>query len=400
MPLRYGSRVVGVIVISKLGLDQFDEDDVRLLEVLAGHARSRSRTQASTSRRDGRRRARRSCSSSAASSRRRRASTTSTSASSSSTATLIGSPRTSVWIADEEAGGSSRASCTARRATRSRRVVGTALPGQRRRGKLGAGPSRSCSPRTSTGVAIATRSTGRCRTRSRRSAVGLSGAAASSRHFPGGDFGERELRLLGGLAHQAKLAIANARNYEGLEKLSSRRSRRSRTRSKGERRVHLDARTVDHRSRASRRRRAPARRARMNGSLQAARARRAAARHRQDRHPERDPLEARPPHRRGARGDRDASGARRADHRADRPAPGGGHDRPALPRALGRQGYPDGISDDEVPLESRIIFVCDAYHAMTTDRPVPQAAEPSRGRAPAARGRGLAVRRHESSRSR
>ena len=36
--LRYGSRVVGVIVISKLGLDQFDEDDVRLLEVLAGHA--------------------------------------------------------------------------------------------------------------------------------------------------------------------------------------------------------------------------------------------------------------------------------------------------------------------------------------------------------------------------
>ena len=38
MPLRYGPRVVGVIVISKLGLDQFDEDDERLLEVLAGHA--------------------------------------------------------------------------------------------------------------------------------------------------------------------------------------------------------------------------------------------------------------------------------------------------------------------------------------------------------------------------
>ncbi len=38
MPLRYGSQVVGVIVVSKLGLDQFDEDEVRLLEVLAGHA--------------------------------------------------------------------------------------------------------------------------------------------------------------------------------------------------------------------------------------------------------------------------------------------------------------------------------------------------------------------------
>src|SRR5207302_2712712 len=38
VPLRYGTRVIGIVVISKLGLDQFDEDDVRLLEVLAGHA--------------------------------------------------------------------------------------------------------------------------------------------------------------------------------------------------------------------------------------------------------------------------------------------------------------------------------------------------------------------------
>ena len=30
--------MIGVIVISKLGLDQFDEDDLRVLEVLAGHA--------------------------------------------------------------------------------------------------------------------------------------------------------------------------------------------------------------------------------------------------------------------------------------------------------------------------------------------------------------------------
>lgn len=38
VPLTYGSRTVGVIYISSLGIDQFDEDDVRLLEVLAGHA--------------------------------------------------------------------------------------------------------------------------------------------------------------------------------------------------------------------------------------------------------------------------------------------------------------------------------------------------------------------------
>ncbi|HJX75047.1 MAG TPA: HD domain-containing phosphohydrolase, partial [Gaiella sp.] len=38
VPLRYGPTVVGVIVVSKLGVDQFDSDDLRLLEVLAGHA--------------------------------------------------------------------------------------------------------------------------------------------------------------------------------------------------------------------------------------------------------------------------------------------------------------------------------------------------------------------------
>ncbi len=38
VPLNYGVRVVGAVIISKLGINQFDEDDVRLLEVLAGHA--------------------------------------------------------------------------------------------------------------------------------------------------------------------------------------------------------------------------------------------------------------------------------------------------------------------------------------------------------------------------
>jgi diguanylate cyclase (GGDEF)-like protein len=38
VPLRYGARVIGAITISKLGTAQFDEDDLRLLEVLAGHA--------------------------------------------------------------------------------------------------------------------------------------------------------------------------------------------------------------------------------------------------------------------------------------------------------------------------------------------------------------------------
>jgi len=32
-------------------------------------------------------------------------------------------------------------------------------------------------------------------------------------------------------------------------------------------------------------------------------------------------------------------------------------------------GYPDGLKDEEIPLEARIIAVVDAYHAMTSDRP-------------------------------
>jgi GAF domain-containing protein len=38
VPLRYGQRVIGVITLAQLGLGQFDADDLRLLEVLAGHA--------------------------------------------------------------------------------------------------------------------------------------------------------------------------------------------------------------------------------------------------------------------------------------------------------------------------------------------------------------------------
>jgi HD-GYP domain-containing protein (c-di-GMP phosphodiesterase class II) len=32
-------------------------------------------------------------------------------------------------------------------------------------------------------------------------------------------------------------------------------------------------------------------------------------------------------------------------------------------------GYPDGTAGDAIPLEARIVLVCDAFHAMVTDRP-------------------------------
>jgi HD-GYP domain-containing protein (c-di-GMP phosphodiesterase class II) len=33
------------------------------------------------------------------------------------------------------------------------------------------------------------------------------------------------------------------------------------------------------------------------------------------------------------------------------------------------RGYPDGLSGEDIPLAARIVFCCDAYNAMTTDRP-------------------------------
>ena len=31
-------------------------------------------------------------------------------------------------------------------------------------------------------------------------------------------------------------------------------------------------------------------------------------------------------------------------------------------------GYPDGIAGEAIPIEARIVFVCDAFNAMTTER--------------------------------
>ncbi len=51
-------------------------------------------------------------------------------------------------------------------------------------------------------------------------------------------------------------------------------------------------------------------------------------------------------------------------------------------------GYPDGLAGDAVPIGSRVILACDAYHAMTSDRPYRQAMEHDEAVAELARGAG------------
>lgn len=45
------------------------------------------------------------------------------------------------------------------------------------------------------------------------------------------------------------------------------------------------------------------------------------------------------------------------------------------------RGYPDGLKAEDIPIASRIVFACDAYDAMTTDRPYRSAMESETARA-------------------
>ncbi|HSI96922.1 MAG TPA: HD-GYP domain-containing protein, partial [Gaiellaceae bacterium] len=51
-------------------------------------------------------------------------------------------------------------------------------------------------------------------------------------------------------------------------------------------------------------------------------------------------------------------------------------------------GYPDGLSGDRIPIESRIVLACDAYHAMTTARPYHPPLGPEEARRRLAEGSG------------
>jgi len=49
----------------------------------------------------------------------------------------------------------------------------------------------------------------------------------------------------------------------------------------------------------------------------------------------------------------------------------------SVPERWDGKGYPQGLTSREIPLASRIIFVCDAYDAMVSERPYRRAVEPA-----------------------
>jgi diguanylate cyclase (GGDEF)-like protein len=358
VPLRYGSRVVGVIVVSKLGLNQFDEDDVRLLEVLAGHAavavENASLYEAA---------------------RREAESATSLLEFGRELATLvelddiaarvtelsaeiIGSRNTSFYL--ETAGelmlqGEHGHSPETAAELAARQYPADAL-------EVRPDPYIA-EPRDYEPVV------GEAPVRGGRYAVapfdvdGRKGCLVAL--VDRDDFGERELALLGGLAQQAKLAIANASSYEGLERtfvstvealanaleandeytstharwitdLSLRVGRELGLEERALKCLELGALLHDIGKIGI-----PSDVLAKPGRLTAV---------------ERKVVETHP-----ELGERIIAPIDRLQ--VVRPIVRHCHER------WDGRGYPDGIAGEEIPLESRIIFVCDAYHAMTTDRP-------------------------------
>jgi diguanylate cyclase (GGDEF)-like protein len=359
VPLRYGSRVVGVIVVSKLGLNQFDEDDVRLLEVLAGHAAVAVENASLYE-----------------SARREAESATSLLEFGRELATLVdiadiaarvtelsaeilGSSNTSFYLETDglltlqgEHGHSPETAAE----LASRPLPVDALDVSRDpyiaepqdyEPKIGReapvpGASYAVAP-----FAVDER-------------VGCLAALVER-----DDFGERELALLGGLAQQAKLAIANASSYEGLERtfvstvealanaleandeytstharwitdLSLRVGRELGLDERALKSLELGALLHDIGKIGI-----PSDVLGKPGRLTAA---------------ERKLVQTHP-----ELGERIIAPIDRLQD--VRPIVRHCHER------WDGRGYPDGLAGEDIPLESRIIFVCDAYHAMTTDRP-------------------------------
>jgi diguanylate cyclase (GGDEF)-like protein len=366
VPLTFGTRVVGIIVISKLGLNQFDEDDVRLLEVLAGHAAVALENASlyEAARREAER------ATALLEFSRQLASAEGMDAVVDRivelSARTVGSPRASLW-SQEIVGGEIRVRATHGYAELdhervARMHVSHEFAEEQLAGKepfvvteeqfeaitgldgLGAKRPFAIAPMTLDG--------GR---------LGCIAVAAPD----DGEFTERQLRLLAGVAHQSKLALANAGNFDNLERTfletvealanaleandeytsSHARWITDLALKVGEelgleggslKRLELGALFHDIGKIGI-----PETILSKPGPLTPA---------------ERKVVETHP-----ELGEKIIAPIDRLEE--VRPIVRHCHER------YDGDGYPDRLSGEEIPIESRIILVCDAYHAMTTDRP-------------------------------
>ena len=365
VPLKYGSRVVGVIVISQLGLDQFDADDLRLLELLAAHA---SVAVVNAQLFEAQRREAESAKalltlSQELSSLTELADVTKRVAE--RAAQILGSAHASVWLPTSGTEVECIACWNTADETRRLHTIGLRL-------------DISTAPRlmASTSPYMIDLSTQEAVPL--REAVGQMGVFAIApiqldsyrgciavEAVAGNDFSERSLALLGGVASQAKLAISNALAFSKLERtfLSTVEALANALEAKDEY-THSHARWITDMS---------VRVGRKLGMHEAALKRLELGALFHDigkigipadillkpgplTAKERAVVETHP-----ELGERILAPIEQLAE--VRPIVRACHER------WDGTGYPDGLSGEDIPLEARIIFTCDAFHAMTTDRP-------------------------------
>ena len=366
VPLTYGPRVIGIVVISKLGLNQFDEDDVRLLEVLAGHAAVALENASlyESARREADR-------ATALLEFSRQLSTAEGMEAVVDrivelSARTLGAPRTSVWF-QEAVGGEVRVRATHGYSELDRERLLRMEFDHASAGRL----LRATEP------FVVTEEQHEAITGAKQVADGKPFAIAPLTLDGGrlgciaiappddGEFTERHLRLLAGVAHQAKLALTNAGNFRNLERtfLETVEALANALEANDEytssharwitdlalrvgeglgldvpalKRLELGALFHDIGKIGI-----PETILSKPGPLTAA---------------ERRIVETHP-----ELGEKIIAPIDRLEE--VRPIVRHCHER------YDGDGYPDRLSGDSIPIESRIILVCDAYHAMTTDRP-------------------------------
>ncbi len=225
VPLRYGTRVIGAVVISKLGVDQFDEDDVRLLEVLGGHASvalENARLYEAERLEAKRARASLEISNALLEFSRRLALAESLDEvlerAVELSARLLEKPRSSVWLQHRagedlvvralfgygwrDAGILQETALTDERA---RELLDADEPFQIEAGKFPMDGSKELNR-------------GRAAVAPLRLDGGRLGCIVVRTDPDGDSFDDRSMRLLAGVAHQVKLAVANASSFESLER--------------------------------------------------------------------------------------------------------------------------------------------------------------------------------------
>ena len=370
VPLTYGARVVGVVVISKLGLDQFDADDLRLLEVLAGHA---SVALVNAQLYEAQRREAESAKA-LLELARELSSVTELSQVADRVAAgamrILGSGHASVWLPSAD-GEVTCVGCRSESEERRARTLGLRLDVSAAGRLFDNSPPYVIDRSTTEAIPL-----GEIPAGTGMFAVapvlldGRPGCITVEATRPD-DYGERELELLGGIANQAKLAVSNALAFGELERtfLSTVEALANALEAKDED-THSHARWITDMSLRVGRELGL-------GPLELKRLELGALFHDIGKigipasillkpgpldNDERLLIETHP-----ELGERILSPI---EQLADvRPIVRSCHER------WDGKGYPDGLSGDEIPIEARIIFACDAFHAMTTDRPYRQRLE-------------------------